>query len=109
MSNQADTLVINGNNYHPNEHTSYGKPKINKRGGKNIPVNNSSSRKKLYLSTPLMMTWGANQKDYDDYSNYYDSFMELDTIFSEIIYELSVLQEELRVLGIKYSEEMQKL
>ena len=48
-------------------------------------------------------------KDYDDYSNYYDSFMELDTIFSEIIYELSVLQEELRVLGIKYSEEMQKL
>ena len=66
MSNQADTLVINGNNYHPNEHTSYGKPKINKRGGKNIPVNNSSSRKKLYLSTPLMMTWGANQKDYDD-------------------------------------------
>ena len=35
--------------------------------------------------------------------------MELDTIFSEIIYELSVLQEELRVLGIKYSEEMQKL
>ena len=47
--------------------------------------------------------------DFSDYSNYFDSYMNVDTFFSNTIYELGIIQEELRILGLKYNEEMKKL
>ena len=64
--NQTSSLVINGNEFNCSRDMRYNKPKINSKGGKNIPIRNSTSGKQLYLSTPLMMTWGVNQKDYDN-------------------------------------------
>ena len=39
---------------------SYGKPVMDSRGGKKIPINNGSW--KLSLQTPLMFTWGMNER-----------------------------------------------
>lgn len=64
--NQTSSLVINGNDFDCSRDMTYNKPKINSKGGKNIPIRNTASGKQLYLSTPLMMTWGVNQKDYDN-------------------------------------------
>jgi len=64
--NQTSSLVINGNEFDCSRDITYSKPKINSKGGKNIPIRNTASGKQLYLSTPLMMTWGVNQKDYDN-------------------------------------------
>ena len=64
--NQTSSLVINGNEFDCSCDMTYSKPRINKNGGKNIPIRNTKSGKQLYLSTPLMMTWGVNQKDYDN-------------------------------------------
>ncbi len=47
--------------------------------------------------------------EFSDYSNYFDSYMNVDTFFSNTIYELGIIQEELRILGLKYNEEMKKL
>ena len=40
------------------------KPKVNASGGKSIGILNNESKKGLYISTPLMLTWGVN--DYTD-------------------------------------------
>ena len=43
---------------------SYGKPVMDSRGGKKIPINNGSW--KLSLQTPLMFTWGMNERVSED-------------------------------------------
>jgi len=44
---------------------SLGKPKINASNGKNIPIFNKHARKPLMLSTPMMLTWGVNENDFE--------------------------------------------
>ena len=39
----------------------YNKAKVNANGRKNIGILNSSNMKSLYMSTPLMLTWGVNE------------------------------------------------
>jgi hypothetical protein len=48
----------------------YTKPKLNPSGGKNVGILNAHSMKSLYLSTPLMMTWGTNENNYDGKLSY---------------------------------------
>ena len=43
---------------------SYGKPKLNAAGGKNVPLI-GPDRKGLLLSTPLMINWGVNENDFE--------------------------------------------
>lgn len=43
---------------------SYGKPKPNSAGGKNVALV-GPDRKGLLLSTPLMINWGVNENDFD--------------------------------------------
>jgi hypothetical protein len=68
--NQTSSLVINGNEFDCSRDITYSKPRINKNGGKNIPIRNTKSGKQLYLSTPLMMTWGVDQKDFNNNGNF---------------------------------------
>ena len=44
---------------------SYGDPTVNARGGKNVKILDSNKRL-LNISTPMMLTWGANKNIYDD-------------------------------------------
>ena len=69
-NNAISMLLINSHEFNPNEDITYNKPKVNSRGGKNVPIRNNTSKKQLYLSTPLMMTWGMNQNDYDNNGKY---------------------------------------
>ena len=40
---------------------NYTKPKINNVGGKSIGILNKKTNKSLFVSTPLMLTWGINE------------------------------------------------
>ena len=66
MSNQtAQTMITDGTTFDANTHVQYTKPKTNSSGGKNVGLLNKESRKSLYLSTPLMLTWGVNTWESD--------------------------------------------
>ena len=54
-------MIIDGVNFNPETNYTYTKPKANASGGKSIGVINKESMKGLYLSTPLMLTWGVNE------------------------------------------------
>ena len=47
------------------DNVQYTKPKINQSGGKNVTVLNAECKKTLCISTPLMLTWGVNENDFD--------------------------------------------
>lgn len=56
----AQTMITEGSTFDCESQMLYSKPKVNKSGGKSVGVLNSDSKKSLYLSTPLMLTWGVN-------------------------------------------------
>lgn len=43
------------------KNVTYAKPRTNPSGGKNVAVMDSSIKKQLAISTPLMLTWGVNE------------------------------------------------
>lgn len=43
------------------QNVTYAKPRTNPSGGKNVAVMDSSIKKQLAISTPLMLTWGVNE------------------------------------------------
>jgi hypothetical protein len=57
----AQAMIINATVFNPAKDVKYTKPKVNPSGGKSIGICNSHTNKSLYLSTPLMLTWGAQQ------------------------------------------------
>ena len=52
--------IIKGTMFDCEKDVIFTKPKINNSGGKNIGVLNAHSKKSLYVSSPLMLTWGVN-------------------------------------------------
>lgn len=64
MANSVETetmqMVISGVDFNPKSDIHYTKPKVNSNSGKNVGILNAKTKKSLYLSTPLMLTWGVN-------------------------------------------------
>lgn len=56
-------MVVTASEFSPASNMLYTKPKANNAGGKSVGILNTLSRKALYLQTPLMMCWGANEYD----------------------------------------------
>ena len=56
----AEKMIIDGVNFNADTDYSYTKPKVNASGGKSIGIINTGTMKGLYMSTPLMLTWGVN-------------------------------------------------
>ena len=52
-----DYEIINATEFDVAKDILYTKPKVNSQGGKSIGILNSNSKKGLYISTPLMLTW----------------------------------------------------
>lgn len=52
------------------QNLSFGKPTVNKSGGKQIPIFNAVARSGLKMSTPMMTTWGVNRNDFDGKVSY---------------------------------------
>ncbi len=57
----AETMIVDATTFDANTQYMYTKPNPNASGGKSIGSLNSESKKGLYLSTPLMLTWGVNE------------------------------------------------
>ena len=64
MATSTNPEILNGHSL-SSDQWSYGKTRVNKSGGKNVPLRNSATKKTLYLSTPLMLTWGVNENDFN--------------------------------------------
>jgi hypothetical protein len=57
------SMVVTASEFSPASNMLYTKPKANNAGGKSVGILNTLSRKALYIQTPLMMCWGANEYD----------------------------------------------
>jgi hypothetical protein len=66
------SMVVSASEFSPATHMLYTKPKANNSGGKSVGILNTLSRKALYMQTPLMMTWGANEYDNQGAAKSYD-------------------------------------
>lgn len=53
--------IIAGIDINPTRDIKYTKVKVNSNGGKQIGLLNGNSNRGLYISTPLMLTWGINE------------------------------------------------
>lgn len=58
-SKMANTIVT-PEQFSPADNIVYTKPKVNSSGGKSVGIINSSTRRSLMISTPLMLNWGVN-------------------------------------------------
>tara|TARA_X000000368_G_scaffold88406_1_gene67386 strand:+ start:14672 stop:15619 length:948 start_codon:yes stop_codon:yes gene_type:complete len=56
--------ILEGKNFTIGDIT-LGKAKVNSSGGKNVPLYNKHVKRNLHLSTPLMLTWGVNENDFE--------------------------------------------
>jgi len=54
-------MIVNGSEFNVANDYAYTKPRINASGGKSIGIVNKETMKGLYLSSPLMLTWGVNE------------------------------------------------
>jgi len=52
--------IVVGKNFDVKKDFIYTKAKVNANGRKSIGMLNSENKKSLYISTPLMLTWGVN-------------------------------------------------
>ena len=57
----AQTMMVDGVSFDAETGFMYTKPKVNASGGKSVGILNSSTKKGLYIATPLMLTWGINE------------------------------------------------
>ena len=55
------TEIISGTDLDVNANLMFMKPKQNSSGGKNVGILDANSKKSLFLSSPLMLTWGVNE------------------------------------------------
>jgi hypothetical protein len=53
--------IVSGSAFNVNTDYVYTKPKLNANNGKSIGILNKHNMKSLYVSTPLMLTWGVNE------------------------------------------------
>jgi len=59
MSKPSTPIVINSSDWNTAA-VRYMQPKVNDRGGKSINLISTQSNRSLYVSTPLLMTWGIS-------------------------------------------------
>ena len=62
----TDDKIINATALNASNDIKYAKPRANKSGGKSVAILNNETGKILYISTPLMLTWGVNERVDED-------------------------------------------
>ena len=58
-------MIVEGSKFNAKSDVVFTKPKVLSSGSKTVGILNSKTKKTLYLSTPLMLTWGINENDFD--------------------------------------------
>lgn len=54
------SAIVSATDFSPADNMIYTKVKVNSVGGKSIGIINSSSKRSLMVSTPIMLNWGVN-------------------------------------------------
>jgi hypothetical protein len=65
------STIVSPSEFNPTDNMIYTKPKINSVGGKSIGIINSSTKRSLMISTPMMLNWGVNVFENANGSNSY--------------------------------------
>lgn len=55
------SAIVSGVDFNVTSDYVYTKAKVNANGRKSVGILNNSNKKSLYISTPLMLTWGVNE------------------------------------------------
>jgi len=69
------SAIVSGVEFNPSTDSTFTKAKINSNGRKQVGILNGKTMKSLYMSTPLMLTWGVNEYS-DDNKNSYDMALQ---------------------------------
>jgi hypothetical protein len=104
--------ILSGTQFDASVDTTYTKPKVNANGGKQIGILNKQNMKTLYISTPLMLTWGVNEytdeksgkKTYDmalQFPN--DEYNNQDCV--TFLKNMQNLEQKIKTDAITYSKE----
>jgi len=65
LTSVSMSLFLNGATDDLSTSINLGTPKVNASGGKNIPIFNKLARNGLKVETPMMLTWGINENQFD--------------------------------------------
>ena len=57
MATSTSTDILNGHTLNTSQWTYAKHSSVNPSGGKNLGIRNAATNKKLYVSSPIMMTW----------------------------------------------------
>ena len=63
------SMIVSASEFQPSAHLIYTGSKPTSKGGRSIGMLNSKTKKAIYLNLPLLMTYGAVEKKYEDSSN----------------------------------------
>jgi len=59
--NSRDSMIVAGTEFNPATDYTYTKLKIQPSGSKQIGITNPTTKRTLFIGTPLMLTWGVNE------------------------------------------------
>mgnify|MGYP001336871983 CR=1 FL=1 len=62
-ASKQNASIVSGIDFDPTKDVTFAKAKVNDKGGKSIGVLNAATKKGLYISSPLMLTWGLNENE----------------------------------------------
>lgn len=69
-------LIVKASDFAPSSQMFYGKPRVNTKGGKSISITNGITKRVLMLHTPMMLTYGVNNRVNDDGTTTYDMSLQ---------------------------------
>jgi hypothetical protein len=69
-------LIVKATDFSPSSQMFYGKPRVNTKGGKSISITNGTTKRVLMLHTPMMLTYGVNNRVNDDGTTTYDMSLQ---------------------------------
>ena len=61
MTSDQQKMIISGETMNVQTDFKYSKVKLNSSGGKSVNILNAQTNTTLFVSTPLMLTWGVNE------------------------------------------------
>jgi hypothetical protein len=70
QSQTQDKPILSFDTFNPRQDIQFGKPKVNDFGGKNVAILNKASKSNVLLNTPLILTWGVQENDFDGKKSY---------------------------------------
>lgn len=105
-------MIIPATTFNASKDIGYTKPRLNKAGGKGVGIVNKASGRQLYLSMPLMLTWGVNRRVDDatgrvsfDMSLQFPNEEYATEQTTQVLNAIIAMEEQIKADAIAYSKE----